>query len=132
MADDKVTAALEEIGYLHAVASALQADESAVAFDLGTIARRFDRTLTALEALAKPHQPGRHVVFGDVCQRHEYHPYFSITALEAADVKACPDCKATVYVSCAGCGPQVSLDACPVRQTITRELTGEETSGGER
>lgn len=86
----------------------------------------------ALEALAKPHQPGRNVVLGDVCRRHENHPYFSITALEAADVRACPDCTATVYVSCAGCGPQVSLDACPVRQAIARELTREEASGGER
>ena len=30
---------------------------------------------------------------------------------------------ARVYISCAGCGPQVSVDACPVRAALTAELT---------
>ena len=48
----------------------------------------------------------------------------------AADVTACPDCPATVYVSCAGCGPHVPLDSCPVRTAISAALLGEgETDG---
>lgn len=34
-------------------------------------------------------------------------------------------CTATVYSSCTGCGPQVSLDSCPVRAAISDGLLGE-------
>lgn len=53
--DDKLTAA-QEISYLRAVVSTLQADESAVAFDLGTVARRFDRALAALDSALAEHR----------------------------------------------------------------------------
>jgi hypothetical protein len=84
------------------------------------------RLLAAVEAVLAPHQPGRIVVFGSLCSRHEAHRYFSITAVEAASVRDCPECTATVYPSCTGCGPQVSAERCPIRHAITRALTGEE------
>lgn len=82
------------------------------------------RLLGAVSDLLKPHQPGRRVVSGATCDRHEAHRHFSITEVEAAGVRSCPDCKATVYTSCAGCGPGVSFDACPVRVTVARRLNG--------
>lgn len=122
MPDDRLSAALEEIrerGYENGAHGARAARLSdAAAIDV-------PRLLAALDAVLKPHQPGRIVVFGSVCKRHENYCYFSITSTEAADVQACPDCTATVYVSCAGCGLQVSLDRCPVRNGIARELLGE-------
>jgi hypothetical protein len=86
------------------------------------------RMADALDAILKQHQPGRIVLFGSLCERHESHRYFSITATEAADVQACPDCSATVCNSCTGCGPSVSIDSCPARNAITSALTGEVTS----
>jgi hypothetical protein len=83
----------------------------------------FPRLLAALDAVLKLHQPGRVTILGALCKRHENHRHFSITRTEADDVRACPDCVARVYISCAGCGPQVSVDACPVRAAITAELT---------
>lgn len=50
MADDTQATVAAEIAYLRAVAGAIRADESAVAFDLGTVMRRFDRALAALDA----------------------------------------------------------------------------------
>lgn len=131
---DKLSAALEEIKANQRLASDAslgfsQLDErhdaviKAAYLDLPLV-------LAVVDALLKPHQPGRNVVFGDVCKRHEAHRHFSITDIEAAGVRDCPDCTATVYVSCAGCGPQVSLDQCPVRKTITRGLTREGKSDG--
>ena len=96
------------------------------AFDLGELMPRYARA--ALEAVLAPHQPGRRVVFGSTCKRHEAHRHFSITSAEADDVRACPDCSATVYTSCTGCVTGVSVDACPVRLAITAALTGKEAS----
>lgn len=86
--------------------------------------------LKAVEAVLAPHQPGRRVVFGSTCERHEAHRHFSITATEADDVRACPDCTATVYTSCAGCGVGMSVDECPVREAITSALAGKEAGDG--
>jgi hypothetical protein len=84
------------------------------------------RLLAALDAVLKPHQPGRITLYGSLCEHHENHRYFSIDRTEADHVRACPDCSATVYISCAGCGPAVSMDQCPVRSLTTAALTGEE------
>ena len=84
------------------------------------------RLFAAVQKVLAQHQPGRIVVLGAPCPQHENHRYFSITAAEAADVTACPDCTATARNSCAYCGPQVPWDACPVRSAISRELLGEE------
>ena len=87
--------------------------------------------LGAVERLLEDHRPGRIVIYGSLCRHHENHRYFSITSTEADDVRACPDCTATVYASCTGCGPQVSADACPVRATIGRGLAGKDGSDGQ-
>ncbi len=88
------------------------------------------RLVAAAEAVLARHGPGRITILGKLCERHESHRFFSITRTEAAGVEACPDCPASVYVSCAGCGPQVRLDSCPDRAAITSALTGEERSDG--
>jgi hypothetical protein len=80
--------------------------------------------VAAVEAVLAPHQPGRRTVLGSTCKRHDNYRFFSITATEADDVRACPDCSATVFISCAGCGIGMGVDECPVREAITRELTG--------
>lgn len=85
--------------------------------------------LAAVERVLELHQPGRIQVSGYTCKRHEAHRFFSITATEAQDVRDCPDCKATVYNSCTGCGTGVSVDACPVREAVTSALTGKESTG---
>ena len=87
-----------------------------------------ERLLAAVEALLAPHQPGCAVILGALCLYHAGHRFFSITSAEAADVAACPDCTATVYVSCAGCGTQVPLDSCPVRSAATTALLREDTA----
>ena len=79
--------------------------------------------LGAVEALLKPHQPGRIALTGRVCSRHADYCYFSITSAEAAEVQTCQDCAAIVYISCAGCNG-ASLDNCPTRRAITTALTG--------
>src|ERR1700733_10036168 len=86
--------------------------------------------VAAVEAVLAQHQPGRVAIIGVVCKRHEAHRHFSIDAREAADVRACPDCAATVYASCAGCATGVSVDACPVREAITAAMTGKDGSDG--
>lgn len=83
------------------------------------------RLLAAVEAVLKQHQPGRVVILGACCSRHEAHRHFSITSTEAADVSACPECSATVYVSCTGCGVDIPLNSCPARTAISRALLGE-------
>ena len=85
------------------------------------------RLVAALEAVLKLHQPGRVMILGALCKRHESHRHFSITSTEADSVRACQDCTATVYRSCTGCGPQVSVDACPNRAAITAALIAKET-----
>lgn len=98
------------------------------------VAARVPPLLAAIEAVLKPHQPGRVTIYGSLCKHHANHRDFSITRAEADGVRACPDCTATVYPSCSGCGPHVSADACPVRAAITAALTGtqpdEERSDG--
>lgn len=88
----------------------------------------FRLLLGAIVAVLEDHRPGRAVILGRLCRRHENHRYFSITSTEADGVRACPDCTATVYSACTGCGQQVSADACPVRSTIGRELAGKDSS----
>lgn len=83
------------------------------------------RLLAGYYVLLKAHQPGRFVIAGSVCKRHESHPHFSITAAEAADVQACAACKATVYRQCTGCTAPV--DQCAIRSAIAAALAGEET-----
>lgn len=83
------------------------------------------RLLKAVEAVLKLHQPGRVAILGALCERHEAHRHFSITRTEADDVRACPDCTATVYASCTGCPPGVDVEACVIRTAITRALTGD-------
>lgn len=89
------------------------------------------RLVAAIEAALKPHQPGRVTIYGNLCKLHENHRHFSITRTEADDVRACPDCAATVYPSCTGCGPHVSADACPVREAITTALAGTGKEGSD-
>lgn len=67
-------------------------------------AQHIPALLAAVEAALAQHQPGRVAVLGALCPRHKDHRYFSITSVEAAGVTACPDCTATVYDSCPGCG----------------------------
>jgi hypothetical protein len=88
------------------------------------------RLLAAVEAALKLHGPGCVTILGALCKRHENHRFFSITATEADDVRACRDCEATVYTSCAGCGTGASVEACPTRAAITTALAGEEADGG--
>jgi hypothetical protein len=86
--------------------------------------------LAAVEAVLAQHQPGRIAVLGVLCSRHKDHRYFSITSVEAAGVTACPDCTATVYDSCTGCGLPVPMDSCPTRTAISRELLGKVPGAG--
>ena len=88
------------------------------------------RLLAAVEAVLAQHQPGRVLITGALCPRHENHRHFSITGTEAASVRDCPDCAASVWTSCAGCPPQMPLDSCPVRSAISAALMDEgETDG---
>lgn len=82
------------------------------------------RLFAAVQKVLAQHQPGRVLILGALCPRHEDYRYFSITSTEAANVGACQECTATVHDSCAGCGPQVRLDSCPERTAITSELLG--------
>ena len=106
-------------------------DEENAAF-IVTARTAMPRLLAAVERVLELHQPGRVKVFGYTCKRHENHRFFSITRTEADDVRACRDCTATVYSSCTGCGPQVSVDACPVREAVTTALTGDSETGDHR
>ena len=90
------------------------------------------RLLAAVERVLELHQPGRIKVFGYTCKSHEQHRFFSITSTEAGDVRACGQCTATVYNACTGCGPRVSVDACPVREAVTTALTGDSETGDHR
>ena len=110
---DRVAAYLEEVR--------ADADDEAAGL---TAERDVPRLLAALEAVLAQHQPGRIAVLGALCSRHKDHRYFSITSVEAAGVTACPDCTATVYDSCTGCGSPVPMDSCPARAAIIRELPG--------
>jgi len=87
-----------------------------------------ERALAAVERVLELHQPGRIIVLGAVCEKHEQYPNFSITSIEAQRVRDCPDCKATVSVSCT-CG-YADVERCPHRLAITAELLSKEGSDG--
>jgi hypothetical protein len=118
MADGPPTSALDQTAAAFIADVRMQADDHHL-----VPASMVYPLLGAVEAVLKPHQPGRVTIFGHLCKLHKAHRDFSITAREADDVRACPDCTATVYASCAGCGPQVSVNACRAREAIARELT---------
>jgi hypothetical protein len=90
------------------------------------------RLLAAVTDLLALHQPGVVVILGDLCKQHENHRFFSITATEAAGVRDCPDCQATVYNACTGCPSPSRLDRCHARQAIARALLGEEATDGDQ
>ena len=87
--------------------------------------------LGALEAVLARHQPGRVMILGKLCRKHEDYRHFSISATEADEVGQCPACMATVYVSCTGCGVPRPLDDCPDRRAISAALTGTESTDGD-
>ena len=126
MDDDELTAELDHIRACIELASELPmtADPRRV------VDMHAPRLLAAVEAVLKPHQSGPVTILGSLCKRHENHRFFSVTRTEADAVRACPDCPATVWTSCAGCGPQVSADACLVREAITAALAGKEAGDG--
>ena len=91
-------------------------------------AERGSALLAAVEAVLAHHQPGRYLLIGLLCGKHEDHRYFSITGNEAQGIRDCPDCTPTVSVSCTGCG--VALDQCPDRKAISAALLGEGDTDG--
>lgn len=78
--------------------------------------------LAAVEAALAIHQPGRYVLLGHLCARHENHRLFSITSTEVVDVSACSRCTAGVLRPCTGCGGYTPFEQCPTRQAIGRGL----------
>ena len=120
VADDDLTAVLEHVRQRHFWALAPHAGAITVRASLDDL----PSLVAAVEAVLKPHQPGPVTILGALCKRHENHRFFSVTRTEADDVRACPDCAATVWTSCVSCGPQVSADACLVREVITAALAG--------
>jgi hypothetical protein len=80
--------------------------------------------LAAVEAVLALHQPGPFVLLGALCKDHAVCRDFSITSNEADRVRACPDCSATVRVSCT-CG-YPDIERCPHREAITAKLLSEE------
>jgi hypothetical protein len=85
-----------------------------------------------IDAVLELHGPGPITILGSgsLCRHHESSRFFSITIAEADAIRACPDCAAATWVSCAGCGPSVDVDECPTRAVIARELTAERGDGG--
>ena len=81
--------------------------------------------LGALEAVLALHQPGRVLILGRLCRKHEAHRHFSITSTEVEGVRDCPDCEATILTSCTGCGGGLSFDHCPARKAISAALIGD-------
>jgi hypothetical protein len=125
MAEDLAAALAEERAILAAAADAADQRAWRIAAQIyGTL--KAHALLAAVEAALKLHQPGCVTILGALCKRHRSHRFFSITSTEADDVRSCPDCAATVYNSCTGCGPQVSVDSCPTRNGITAALAGKE------
>ena len=114
------------IGYLRAcMDAAIQQPE---AFDLPVLLGDWGQALEALAAVLALHQPGRVMILGKLCRKHEDYRHFSISATEADEVGQCPACMATVYVSCTGCGVPRPLDDCPDRRAISAALTGTEST----
>ena len=87
------------------------------------------RLLAAVGKVLERHQPGVHVVAGSLCKQHAEHRCFSITEPEAQDVRDCPDCNASVWRHCTGCGSGVPFP-CSEYQAIAAALTGQETADG--
>jgi hypothetical protein len=85
----------------------------------------------AAKAALELHGPGPITILGSgsLCRHHESSRFFSITTAEADAIRACPNCAAATWVSCAGCGPSVDVDECPTRAVIARELTAERGDG---
>lgn len=119
------SATLEEIKERSETASKIMVSWKAQIQRARACAEDVPRLVAALEAVLANHQPGRIAILGSLCKRHENHRHFSITRTEADDVRACPDCAASVYTSCTGCNPQVSIETCPDRLAITRALNGD-------
>jgi hypothetical protein len=83
--------------------------------------------LGAVEAVLKLlHQPGPVVVLGALCKDHRELRHFSITGTEADRLRDCPDCSATVTLSCS-CGHH-DFERCAHRVVITAKLLGKEGS----
>lgn len=84
--------------------------------------------LAAAERVLALHQPGVFTVAGHLCEQHAVYRHFSIDRTEAEQCRACPDCTATLCVSCT-CGLP-DRDRCPTVAAITEEvLTKEEHRG---
>ena len=133
---DQVSAYLGEVRKLVTERDELVSSAATFAVDVRVfnaaqdrLAERTPALLAAVEAVLAHHQPGRVLITGALCPRHENHRRFSITGTEAASVRDCPDCAAAVWTSCAGCGPQMPLDSCPARTAISAALLGEVQSG---
>lgn len=87
---------------------------------LVAIAARQSALVAALEAVLARHVPGRVMIMGSLCAKHEAHRHFSISITEANDVRDCPDCGAAVLTTCTGCG--AVYGHCPDLRAIRREL----------
>jgi hypothetical protein len=85
-----------------------------------------ERLADVAEAVLALHQRSRFVLLGALCKGHAVCRDFSITSNEADHVGDCPDCSATVSVSCT-CG-YPDLERCPHRLAIARELLGKGNS----
>jgi hypothetical protein len=83
------------------------------------------KALTALKAVLAFHQRSRFVLHGALCKDHAVCRDFSITSIEADHVRECPDCSATVSVSCT-CG-HPDIERCPHREAIAAELLTKES-----
>lgn len=90
------------------------------------------RLLAAVEKVLDKHQPGPWVILGALCMVHEPGRYFSILDSEAARIRDCQDCAATLYKACTGCANGVGFEACGTRKAITTALTGEGTADASR
>lgn len=82
------------------------------------------RLLAVVETILGPHQPGPVKIWGHLCPAHEACRMFSIDRAEMASIQACSACRANVFVSCAGCGPEVSHESCRARERAVSALTG--------
>jgi hypothetical protein len=125
MSDDEIRAlagvadpVAARVGYLRACIGAAQVAPEA--FDLSVLLGGFAAALGALEAVLALHVPGRVMIMGSLCAKHEAHRHFSISITEANDVRDCPDCGAAVLTTCTGCG--AVYGHCPDLRAIRREL----------
>ena len=91
----------------------------------GRLAGYLLHAAAAVEAVLRPHQPGRIVIMGALCAAHEAHRHFSITGTEAQAVRDCPECAGEPFVICTGCAGATAFTDCPVRKVVAVELLGE-------